>query len=146
MKLLLLLCLSFWGFLSSALGQSNQNQTSTNSSFINASTFGFSPNATGLQNTQALQKSVDQGGTIQVSEPGTYNLAGTVYIGSNTSLQFGNGVFIKKVNEQGDFSHVLINKGAKTKTLEKNEFFCGRGKSATTLCLSIPAACVISLP
>jgi len=144
MKLPLLLCLSFWGFLSSALGQANQ--TLTNSGFINASTFGFSPNATGLQNTQALQKAVDQGGTIQVSEPGTYNLAGTVCIGSNTSLQFGNGVFIQKVNEQGDFSHVLINKGAKTKTLEKNEFFCGRGKSATTLCLSIPAACVISLP
>ena len=69
---------------------------------------------------QALQKAVDQGGTIQVSTPGTYKLAGTVYLGSHTTLQFGNGVFIQKVNEQGDFSHVLINKGAKTKTFDQN--------------------------
>lgn len=90
------------------------------SGFTNAASFGFSPNATGLENMQALQKAVDQGGTIQVSTPGTYKLAGTVYIGSNTSLQFGNGVFIQKVNERGDFSHVLINKGAKTKTFDQN--------------------------
>ena len=117
MKSPLLFCLSLctWITLWAQAGS-----LSSTSGFTNAANFGFSPSATGLQNMQALQKAVDQGGTIQVSTPGTYKLAGTVYIGSNTSLQFGNGVFIKKVNEQGDFSHVLINKGAKTKTFDQN--------------------------
>ncbi|WP_298356673.1 hypothetical protein [Runella sp.] len=45
--------------------------------FTNASTFGFSPDANGIENTIALQKAVDQGGTIIVSKTGTYKLAGT---------------------------------------------------------------------
>jgi len=113
--LLFCLCLCTWITLWAQVGS-----LLSKSGFTNAANFGFSPNATGIENMQALQKAVDQGGTIQVSTPGTYKLAGTVYLGSNTSLQFGNGVFIKKVNEQGDFSHVLINKGAKTKTFDQN--------------------------
>ena len=113
--LLFCLCLCTWITLWAQVGP-----LSSTSGFTNAASFGFSPIATGLQNMQALQKAVDQGGTIQVSTPGTYKLAGTVYLGSHTTLQFGNGVFIQKVNEQGDFSHVLINKGAKTKTYDQN--------------------------
>ena len=113
--LLFCLCLCTWVTLWAQTGP-----LPSTSSFTNAANFGFSPNATGLQNMQALQKAVDQGGTVQVSTPGTYKLAGTVYLGSHTTLQFGNGVFIQKVNEQGDFSHVLINKGAKTKTFDQN--------------------------
>jgi len=86
-----------------------------NSGFTNAGNYGFSPNATGMENVHALQKAVDVGGTIIVSQSGTYNLAGTVYIGSNTTLEFGNGVFIKKVIENGPYSHVFLNKGAGTK-------------------------------
>ncbi|WP_051210850.1 hypothetical protein [Runella zeae] len=88
--------------------------------FINASDFGFSPEASGTKNAVALQKAVDKGGTVIVSKPGTYKLAGTVYIGSHTTLDFGNNVFIQKVNEKGDFSHVIINKGAPTKTYDQN--------------------------
>ena len=84
--------------------------------FINAADFGFSPNATGVENMHALQRALNQTGTVVVSVPGIYKLAGTVYIGSNTSLLFGNNVFIKKVAERGPFSHVLLNKGALTKT------------------------------
>jgi hypothetical protein len=84
--------------------------------FTNAASFGISPNATGVENTRALQRAVDQTGTIVVSRPGIYKLAGTVFIGSNTSLIFGNNVFVKKVAEQGSFTHVLLNKGALTKT------------------------------
>jgi len=90
------------------------------SGFVNASDFGFSPDASGIENFKALQRAVDQTGTIVVSQPGTYNMAGTVYMGSNTSLVFGNNVFLKKVNEQGEFSHVIINKGAATKTYDQN--------------------------
>ncbi|MCZ2146595.1 MAG: hypothetical protein LC126_02330 [Bryobacterales bacterium] len=84
--------------------------------FTDASRFGFSPQATGIENRKALQRAVDQTGTIVVSRPGTYNLAGTVYLGSHTSLLFGNNVFVKKVPEQGPFTHVLLNKGALTRT------------------------------
>jgi hypothetical protein len=88
----------------------------TAAGFTNAASFGFSPDATGLANTQALQRALDQTGTIVVSQPGTYKIAGTVFIGSHTSVIFGHNVFLKKSDEQGPFCHVLLNKGARTKT------------------------------
>ena len=88
--------------------------------FTDAATYGFSPGASGIDNTRALQKAVDLTGTIVVSQPGTYKMAGTVYIGSKTSLIFGNNIFLKKVNEQGVFSHVIVNKGAVTRTYDEN--------------------------
>ena len=91
-----------------------------NQGFTDASAFGFSPEASGLNNTIALQKAVDQGGTIVVSKSGTYKVAGTVYVGSQTTLQFGNNVFLKKVDEKGPFTHVLLNKGALTKTYDEH--------------------------
>jgi hypothetical protein len=91
-----------------------------NNGFVDASHFGFSPEASGIENVTALQKAVDQTGTIVVSHPGTYKMAGTVYIGSNTSLIFGNNIYLKKVDEKGSFTHVLLNKGALTKTYDQN--------------------------
>jgi hypothetical protein len=88
--------------------------------FTDAVTFGFSPDANGLDNTRALQRAVNRGGTIVVSRPGTYQIADTVYVGGNTSLIFGNDVYLKKVNERGAFSQVLLNKGALTKTYDQN--------------------------
>ena len=55
-----------------------------------------------------------------VSQPGIYRVADTAYIGSHTSLVFGNNVFLKKVDEQGPFTHVLLNKGALTRTFDEN--------------------------
>ncbi|PWJ54068.1 hypothetical protein CLV98_11911 [Dyadobacter jejuensis] len=88
--------------------------------FLDASTFGFSPDASGLANVKALQKAVDRGGTIIVSQPGVYPMAGTVYVGSNTTLDFGDNVFLKKVNEKGTFTHVFLNKGGLTKTYDEH--------------------------
>ncbi|NQZ68688.1 MAG: hypothetical protein HRT89_11540, partial [Lentisphaeria bacterium] len=88
--------------------------------FLNAADFGFSPEASGIDNASALQKAVDQGGTIVVSQTGTYKTAKTVYVGSDTTIIFGNGVFIKKVDEQGPFTHVILNKGALTRTYDHN--------------------------
>src|SRR4028119_1965256 len=88
--------------------------------FRDAAQWGFSPDATGVANQEALQRAVDGGGTVIVSRPGTYALAGTVYLGSHTSLLFGNGVFIKKVTERGPFSHVLLNKGALSRTWDEH--------------------------
>lgn len=97
-----------------------ESSTSSTKGFADAASFGFSPEASGIENTTALQKAVDQTGTVVVSRPGTYKMAGTVYIGSNTSLIFGNNVFLKKMNEQGAFSHVIVNKGAVTKTFDEH--------------------------
>jgi hypothetical protein len=88
--------------------------------FTDAAQFGFSPSATGIANARALQKALDETGTVVVSRPGTYNLADTVYIGSHTTLIFGNNVFVKKVDEQGPFTHVILNKGALTKTWDRH--------------------------
>ena len=97
-----------------------QSTSFNKSNFCNAADFGFSPTASGIENVKALQKAVDQTGTIIVSQPGTYKMAGTIYVGSNTSLKFGNNVFLQKVDEQGKFSHVIVNKGAATKTYNEN--------------------------
>ncbi len=95
------------------------SQTS-NYGYADAASLGFSPNASGIENAKALQKAVDLTGTIVISVPGTYKLAATVYVGSNTTLEFGNNVLIEKVNEQGAFSHVFLNKGAATKTYNEH--------------------------
>jgi len=94
--------------------------TATAHGFTDAATFGFSPNASGVENTKALQRAVDRKGTIVVSQPGVYRIADTVFIGGNTTLSFGNGVFLKKVAETGDFTHVILNKGAMTKTYDEH--------------------------
>lgn len=85
-------------------------------SCINAADFGFLPTSSGVENVVALQKAVDIGGTIYVTQPGVYKIASTVYIGDNTSLVFGNGVILEKSAEQKVFSHVFLNKGALTRT------------------------------
>lgn len=84
--------------------------------FIDATALGFLPDVDGAHNQKALQQAVDCGGTVIVSRPGVYDLSGTVYMGSDTSLVFGAGTFVRKVDLNGPFSHVLLNKGALTKT------------------------------
>lgn len=108
------------GYVFSALGENNTNSENSGfpgdlSEFTNARTFGFSPDSSGIENTKALQKAIDKGGTIVISQPGIYKIASTLYIGSNTSLIFGHGVSLKKVDEMGAFAQVIINKGALTK-------------------------------
>lgn len=88
--------------------------------FTNAAEYGFSPDESGVRNAAALQRAVDRGGTIVVTHPGTYRIAATVYIGSNTSLIFANGVFLRKEPELGPFTHVLLNRGALTRTCDEN--------------------------
>ena len=89
-------------------------------SYVNAATFGFSPRADGMDNVRALQQAVDRGGDVEVTEPGIYEIAATVYIGSDTSLKFAHGVFLKKTDKYGKFTHVFLNKGALSKTYDSN--------------------------
>ncbi|WP_080058420.1 glycoside hydrolase family protein [Spirosoma aerolatum] len=100
---------------------SNQKSVSINrASFTDAADFGFLPTETGVKNAKALQAAVNTGGTILISKMGTYKLAGTVYIGDNTSLVFGNGVVVEKSNETGRFTHVFLNKGALERVYNHN--------------------------
>ena len=126
MKFYLRLMLTLLGATVLAYSQTNSipspnaANAATLPGFTDAAAFGFSPAANGQDNTEALQRAVDEGGTIMVSRPGIYRVAGTVYIGGNTSLIFGNNVFLKKVSDHGVFSHVLLNKGALTRTYDQN--------------------------
>jgi hypothetical protein len=88
--------------------------------FANAADFGFLPSETGVANIKALQAGFDKGGTIEVTKPGVYNVSGTAYIGDNTSLIFGAGVVIQKSDEAGRFTHIILNKGALTRTYNHN--------------------------
>lgn len=62
-------------------------------SSVDAASFGFSVNASGLKNRDALQKAVDKGGTIVVSRPGVYRIAGTVYEHLPTIVHITNSIF-----------------------------------------------------
>ena len=87
---------------------------------VDPAMFGFSPEATGLANTRALQQAFDQGGLITITRPGIYRVAGTSFIGSDTAVHFAPGVYLKKEAEAGPFSHVILNKGARTRTYDQN--------------------------
>ncbi len=89
-------------------------------SAFDAAEYGFSPEATGKENAAALQKAFDRGGQVTVMKPGRYKIADTVLIGDNTALVCGAGVIFVKTDEGKRFSHVILNKGALTKTWNKN--------------------------
>lgn len=93
--------------------------TGATAGFRDAAADGFSPAAGGRENRAALQRAVDRGGTIGVTRPGIYDLAGAVYVGSDTTLIFGAGVFLRKVADPDLFMHVLLNKGALTRTRDR---------------------------
>ena len=88
--------------------------------FVDAADFGLTPDGDGTDNARSLQAALDCGGSVVVSRPGTYEMAGTVFIGSHTSLVCGSGVFLKKVANVEPFTHVLLNKGALTRTYDEN--------------------------
>ncbi len=118
--LTLLLFYSFGSVCNGSNSLKSKHDVQVQNGFVNAEDYGFSPDATGVENVRALQEAVDQTGTIVISRPGTYKVAGTTYVGSNTTLDFGNGVILQKVDEIGKFSHVLLNKGALTKTYDEH--------------------------
>ena len=72
--------------------------------------FGFSPDASPSVNAAALQKALDGGHkTVRVDAPGTYLMDRTVFIDSDTRLEFAAGVVLKKAVK---YANVLVNRGA----------------------------------
>lgn len=81
---------------------------------------GLSPENNGIENAKALQSALDRGGDIYIDEPGIYEIADTLFIGDDTGLIFSSGAYVKRIaNPDGD-GPLLINRGAFTKTYNKN--------------------------
>ena len=73
----------------------------------------------GRGNRLALQEMLDQGGTIRIEAPGTYEIEDTLYIKSHTHLILGKGVMLKRsVSSAGSF--FLINRGAFSRTWDSD--------------------------
>ncbi len=81
-----------------------------------AADYGFKVGNDGLTNAQALQKAVNGGGDIYISEPGVYEIADQVVLGNDTSLYFCAGAYLKRVNNPEENGYVFVNSGAYTKT------------------------------
>ncbi|RIH62711.1 hypothetical protein D1164_23515, partial [Mariniphaga sediminis] len=56
--------------LISALSTLGATKFESTAGFTDANAFGFSAGASGIENVNALQKAIDKGGTIVVSQPG----------------------------------------------------------------------------
>ena len=81
---------------------------------VDASEFGFSPDAEAAENVAAMQKALNGGRkTVNVTRPGEYRLDARVYIDDDTKLLFAPGVVLKKT---GRYDFVLVNRGALTRT------------------------------
>jgi len=83
---------------------------STYAESVDPAVYGFSPNATPDVNAKALQKALDGGRkTVKVAKAGVYGLDRTVFIDSDTVLEFASGTVLRKMKP---YSHVLVNRGA----------------------------------
>lgn len=85
---------------------------------IYSSNYGFSASNSGELNRKALQKMLDIGGKIIVDEAGVFDVAGTVFIGSDTTLEFAPGAYIKRVPTGDGDGALILNKGAMTRTYD----------------------------
>ena len=64
---------------------------------VYSSEHGFSPSNGGEKNREALQRMLDIGGTVVVDEKGTYDVSGTVFVGSDTTLEFSAGTYVRRI-------------------------------------------------
>ena len=90
-----------------------------------ASDYGFLPQNDGLANAKALQEAVMGGGDIYISLPGIYDLADQILLDDDTSLYFCAGSYIRRQNCPDGNGFVFINRGAYTRTYNKNIKICG---------------------
>ena len=120
---------------------------------IRANEWGFLPQNNGVENARALQKAVDMGGTIVVEQPGVYEIAETVKIGSDTELIFGAGVYVKRgLDADGVHSmgYLLVNKGAYKRawnehiTVRGLKLICGENKEAKDNCDIVGMICHVA--
>ena len=89
---------------------------------IDASAFGFSPNADAQTNAQALQQAVTQYEIVTVVAPGVYDIAGSVRLPSDTHLVFMEVVVLRRIplNDKRSESYLFVNDGAFSGTFNEN--------------------------
>lgn len=92
-----------------------------------ASDYGFSVNATGEENSDALQKAFDGGGKIIVDGKGLYDISKSILIDSNTELVFEDGVVLNKCrNKNGEImSYMFINRHAFDRIYDEDIYIKG---------------------
>ena len=77
---------------------------------VDPTEYGFSPDATPDVNRKALQRALDGGRrTVRSTISGVYGLDQTVFIDSDTVLEFAPGTVLKKMKP---YCNVLVNRGA----------------------------------
>ncbi len=87
---------------------------------VNASKYGFLPSNSGEENARAFNALLERNHEIEVTIPGVYALSDTILIGSNTTLRFGENVYIKREPHQGEIGYAFVNKGAYTREYDEN--------------------------
>ena len=92
-----------------------------------ADKFGFLPENDALANSEALQRCLDGGGRIKVRKPGEYKLCRTIYLDSNTDLEFAPGAILSRAEDSEGVAarFILLNRGALTREFDEN--ICIRG-------------------
>ena len=85
---------------------------------VDANAYGFLPDAEPSANAAAFQKALDGGmRKVVVSRPGVYGLDRTVFIDSDTEIEFASGVTLQK---RAKYSNMLVNRGAYNFTSNAN--------------------------
>lgn len=88
---------------------------------IDAASCGFLPGNNGAENALALQKAVNNGGTVTVTCPGLYDISEPVLLGDHTTLFFGAGVVLRRQpSSSSETGYVFVNRGAFTGTPNHN--------------------------
>lgn len=87
---------------------------------INAAKFGFLPENSAEKNSIALNDALKNGGELHIDIKGTYEISETVILKSNTTIIFGEGVFIKRIPSTSENGYLFVNEGARTRNFDEN--------------------------
>ena len=81
---------------------------------------GFCVANTGEVNARILQAALDNNSLVEIDIPGIYDIGDTIYLNSNNTLIFGDGVQIRRVKCNGFDGNAFINRGAFTGIADTN--------------------------
>lgn len=91
------------------LDQPYPDPTGYTSTVVPCEAYGASPNATGAANTAAIQSALNQTGYVTLTTPGTYAIASSLVIYSNTTLFLAPGVTLQLQASLTTATPILVN-------------------------------------
>lgn len=101
---------------------------------IHAEDYGVSPDNSAAANCQGLNSALANGGHVVLDTPGTYQIAGTTYIPSNTILEFGQDVKLVRQAQWTDcMPQLFINRRAKERVYDHDITIRGLNLDANNL-------------